>query len=322
MFFISQSRKDLTVKSLSTARVVSEVQSALTIIERPQIVIVLGNSSIYENFIQGFTDVNTLTFMGRKLFESNLGAKGVVYALTDDIGYVLHNIELDTVYLSRSMAVLNDFAIDSGLGMVDILRSSNNGEYTVIPEINLNNDFSRRHLSNENVDPNTHLNFDLGWTESDKQIPFNMAIKNEGYSARRDGMFYVQYNGYAPNIGNFEQLVIKTDSDIRFPDFFPERNLDRAIVFTNLEDDNALHILTPNVMLPDEFDSMILSMQQNMKTHTIFSGMHRSGYGVQAVVELLPDGEGHAGYKAKVTKLICTPNPLINENFIFRAINY
>lgn len=283
-------------------------------IEKPEEVVIIGKNSIFDNNRSKYFSQRTINFKGSIYADLKDEIKLKIYKLEADIGFLVHNEINHTVYVSRSFSLLNDYCLAQKISLVGIIVT--NCPQLKLQEIIINNDFTRNKISNDSIDPEKCINFSLDWNENEQQIPFGMIIESNSYVANHDNPFFNEFNGIAINIGHFRQLVVK-EKDIRYPDFFPERDINHCIIFTNLFDDNLLNVLGPEIMDPYECQMLLNNMKHFGKTNMIFTGISSSGFGVQAHIQLLDDSESTPNYQAKVTKLIISPSASITYDFPF-----
>lgn len=313
MFFVNQDGANLSIKPYSSFDIgeVLEIQ----ILENVKQLNIIGKSSVFDNFYSYFTNSQTITFNGSKYFEFPEDFEVELYSMGKS-GFLYYDKKARLAYASRSLSLLNDYCAALNRSLIGLMKSANRS--TQIEVYYLNEDFSKTPLNPDSINSEENSTFEFGWSpNSFNHFEFHIVIEAKSY-IKKEGMFYTKYSGRAPNIGNFEQYVIADDNDKVFPEFFPERELDYNVIFTDLNNDNAEDILVPNVMLPEEYKQMIQQAKNNNKTNLSYSGLSRFGYGVQVFIRILPEEESTTLYEASVTKLVVSGMPNLDSSFIFR----
>lgn len=316
MFFISETNNNLTIETLGNKEPSTDCK--VIIIEEPKQVTVIGKNSVYDSPIHPYVHKGSLTFFGKTYVHLKDEVPLAIYELRNSDGYVVHEKTSNLVFVSRSFSKIVDYCLKQEFSILGVIRQNKSSDF-IIPSITINNDFAKSTLKAEEVNADDHLYFELGWDINEDYMNFNLVINQQGYLVNKNGLFYEEYKGTAPNIGTFRQVILKDlDADQRLPNLFPEATLDRCVVFTKLVDDNALSVLVPNVISIGEYNAMIKEMKTIGRKQLTFNGMHKHGYGVQAFIELLPEEESVTNYEAKVTHLIIAPHDIFVTSQIFK----
>lgn len=311
MFFVNQNGSDLLIKPYSSfdMGVVTEIQ----ILEGVKQLNIIGKSSIFDNFYNHFTDFDLITFNGSKFYDFPSDFEIELYQMGES-GYLFHDKSENLAYASRSLSLLNDYCAAFKKSLISVMKNAN--RTVQIQPFFLNDDFSKSKFNPNDISLEENSIFEFGWNNNSyNHFEFNIGINVKGYKHKK-GMFYNKYEGYALNIGKFEQYIILEDEDKTFPEFFPERELNYHIIFSELINDSAEDVLVPNIMLPEEYIQMIKNARNNGQTNLTYSGLSRFGYGVQAFIRVLAEEESTANYEAAVTKLVISPMPIIEASYI------
>lgn len=278
---------------------------------------VIGKASMHDNHITAYIDKKSLTFIGNepvKFKESFEDA--AIYMLANDEGVIFFDKTDNQAYLSRSIYQLINYCLNIDIDILKIVYE--NAVSGAFPSKHIiNNDFSIRKITGENISADDMLSFDMLWHSSSSQLEFEMLIEQVGYKINKGNMFFTEYTGQAVNIGKFRKIALNPleDGD-RIPDFFPELDLNDCIVFTELLDDNAQSVLVPNVMTLQHYKNLIQEMRSIDRKKLSTSATSRFGYGVQVEIELLDESETTTDYQAKINRLIITPYDTPMKTFL------
>ena len=313
MFFVNQNGSNLSIKPYHSFSMghVTEIQ----ILENVKQLNIVGKSSIFDTFYNHFTNCQTITFNGSKYFDFPESLQVELYSM-GELGYLFHDKKARLAYASRSLSLLNDYCTAFSKSLIGLMKDVNRN--IQVEPFYLNDDFTRKQLNPNEVDIEENSIFEFDWNNNSyNHFVFGMVIEAKTYVEKK-GMFYTKYSGRALNIGHFEQYIVVDDPDKNFPEFFPERELNYNIIFTDLDNDNAQDVLIPNIMLPEEYKQMIQQAKTNGRSNIVLSGLSRFGYGIQAFITILPEEQSTALYEAIVTKLVVSPMPNLEASFIFR----
>lgn len=287
------------------------------IITAPKVVLVLGANSVYDNFSTKYNNKKSLRFFGRLILSSTKAQNNQVsveiFHLENNNAYLISYDNGDYITVSRSFKLSVDYAATLGFDLIKIIKEDTNGNHTFDGSIIINNDFSKTALDQNEINGEqfTLLNLDLH--NSDQEVVVKLIITTNDYYKDTDQMFYSEYSGFAPNIGKFKQVIVKPNFD-RYPEIFPQAELDGLVVFTDLLDDNAQSVLCPNILQLVDYEGLIANAKRNEQIYFSYTGIHNNGCLVQADMELLSENESSPTYKARVQRLVLIPqiNTLIN----------
>lgn len=314
MFFVNHNGDSLLIKPYLSSGM-SLDKGEIQILELVSQFTVVGKSSCFDNFYTHYANLYTITFTGNKFFEFPEDMSIELFQLTNDAGFILHNKKKGLAFASRSLSLLNDYMYAYGQSLISLFKEAE--RTTIIEPFFINDNFN---ISDITPSPEEHLIFDLSWDEdSFNHFPFKVIINKDTYR-KEEGMFVNKYSGNVLGVGAFEQYIVKgqNDPDMTYPEFFPERELNYSVIFNNLVNDNAEQILLPNIMLENEYHAMIKDAKLNGKDTLVFSGLSKYGYTILAHIKILPESESTTGYEAKIEKLILSPAPKLDANFVFR----
>lgn len=316
MFFINESNNHLTIHVMDQNHKRIKSSSDQQIINDVKQLVVVGKNTIHDNLITTYVDKKSLTFNGSKIaqFHDDVGAD--LYQLLDKQGFIFHDHNTKMLFASRSFSQLVNYCLELDRSILELLRNNSN-TFHVAEEYLINNDFHPQKIYSENVDTEDTLIFNLNWHNSYKQISFEMLIKNSDYKKNDHNPFFTEYTGTALNIGKFRKISLNPlDEGDRIPDLFPELDLNNAVVFTELFDDNAANVLVPNIMTNLQYQNLISEMKSIDRQSLSYSGTSGSGYGVQVDIELLDDSESLPTYLAKATRITIIPDDFIIKSFL------
>lgn len=310
MFHISDDHNILTVEILNKK---FDSQNTTITIDAPTKVFVIGKNSVFGNHLELLEKKHSLTFDGKVFVDLPDDVQLKLYIIEGNNGYVVHNEIDNIVWLSRSFSLIVDQCLTEGFSILGIIRHCKGSEFT-IPNNIINNDFSKKIITEEDTNADKHFYYDLSWTQNNDYIQFGMIINIDDFKPIKDGIFFEEYRGTALNIGKFRQTILKPlHEDQKTPAYFPEANSDYCIEFTDLEDDNAATVLVPNVYTQREYDFLVDTLKRNNQKTICVNGTSKNGYGVQANIELLDSYESTTQYQARVTRLIIAPKPNLDS---------
>lgn len=314
MFFVNQNGNSLLIKPYLNSSINLD-KGQIQILESVKQFTVVGKSSIFDSNYTQYTNCNTITFSGTPFFNFPEYMSIAVYELSEGSGYIFHDQKKQVAFASRSLSLLNDYTFAFGQSLIGYFKEAERS--TIIEPFFINDNLN---TSFEEPTSEDHLIFDLNWNENSfLHFPFKMIIERDTYNKTSD-MFATTYTGFALGLGSFTQYIIKgqDDPDKVYPEYFPEKKLNYCVIFDNLVDDNAEHILSPNIMLIDEYRTMLKEAKKNGRNSILFNGFSKFGYSVSAQISILPESESIDGYEAKVTKLVLSPVPFLESNFLFK----
>jgi len=313
MFIVNQNGKNITIKPFQSFEMGEPAQ--IQILENVKQLTVIGKSSVFDNNYNHLTNCSSITFHGEKFFDFPESSQVELYRM-GNLGFLFHDKKVNLVYASRSLSLLNDFCAAFGSSIISLMQSVN--RTLQVHPFHLDMDFITKNEDLEEINPEIHTSFEFGWNgNSYNHFSFEMIVESSKHEIFK-GMFYTKYSGRAVNIGDYEQYIVIDDPDKTYPEFFPERELNYNVIFTNLKNDNAADVLAPNIMLREEYKQMIQQAKNNGQTNLVYSGLSRSGYGVQAFIDLISEDLCTPTYEAIVTKLVVCPYPNIESTFLFK----
>lgn len=279
MFFFNKNQNDFSLipypnfkkNETEPAQVLTSIKS-LTLI---------GKNSIFDNDIETFDKVHSITFYGSEYFNFPEDSKLKIYTI-GRAGYLFVDTKGDA-FASRSFSLLNDFYSVSGESLLSLFRQY---EPTIrVKAVSINNHFSNATINQESISPIKNELYDLDFNLSKSRFSFEMVVDSDSIKID-DHHFYKSYTGNAVNIGQFEQIIIQEKE--KYPDYFPQMNINKWVVFTNLINDNPREILVPNVLLDFEYDNMIQNAKKVGKTTISHSNLSTHGYIVDIEINISP----------------------------------
>lgn len=287
------------------------------VVSSPKIVLALGENSVYDNFTTKFTNKKSLSFFGNLLLSSIKDKNGDVdveiYHLAGNNAYLISYDNGEYVTVSRSFKLSLDYAASLGFDLIKVIKEDKSTTHTFDGSLIINNDFTNKSIDPAEINSEDYMLLNLDLHNSDKEVVINLIITAREYSKDTTSMFYSEYTGFAPNIGNFKQVAVKPNLD-RYPDDFPQAELDRLVVFTDLINDNAQTVLCPHIMQLEDYNGLISHAQRNELINFSYTGLHNNGCTVQVDMELLSEDENTPSYKARVVRLVLMPqmHPIMN----------
>lgn len=316
MYFINKLANGLILITSNPSNPSAPPKAPIQIINNIKQLTCIGQNSIYDNHLAAHINQQSLTFNGYPLLDPAKELPFELYKLDHEAGFILHDQKTRLTYLSPSIYQLVNYCLELGISIQGIINNNSSGKFA-FPKITINNDFSRKKISTEDIDPDLHLSFDLGWNFHPDQIEFDMVILNEDYKVNLDGRFYEEYTGTAINIGKFRKTNLKKlEEGDRVPDIFPELDLQGSISFTELFDDNAYAVLVPSVISTLQYQNIINELKILGRQRLDFNGTCLNGYGIQARIEILDEAEQTSEYQARVSRLVISPNGLNQKTFL------
>lgn len=316
MFFINESNSHLSLVIVDATNKPIRTGGEHQIINKPKQVVVVGKNTIHDNLLTTYLDKSSLTFIGTKIVKFKENIPLDIYGLASNEGFIFHDHTTETVFISRSFNQLTNYCLGLGFSIFGILNESAVTHQIAQKHI-INNDFNTKKLKGDEIPTDDLLSFDLHWSATADQMDFEMIIKNEDFKVNKTHPLYSEYTGTAINIGKFRKVVLNAlEEGDRIPDLFPELELNDCVVFTELENDNALLVLVPNILTHSQYKNLISEMRSIERKKLSYSGVSKLGYGVQADIELLEEFESLPQYEAKITRLIISPDEFLIKTFL------
>lgn len=286
-------------------------------ISSPKVVLVLGENSVYDSFSTKYSNKKSISFFGELLLSTTKAKNGEVdveiYHLVSNNAYLISYDNGAYITVSRSFKLSIDYAASLGFNLIKVIKEDKSSTHTFNGSLVINNDFTNKSIDPDQINSDDYMLFNLDFHNSEKEVVINLMITAREYSKDTSNMFYSEYSGFAPNIGNFKQVIVKQNLD-RYPDKFPQGELDGLVVFTDLIDDNAQTVLCPHIMQLVDYEGLINHAQRNEQVNFSYTGLHNNGCSIQVDMQLLSEDENTPSYKARVVRLVLMSqvHPLIN----------
>ena len=287
------------------------------VISSPKVVLVLGENSVYDSFSTKYSNKQSISFFGELLLSTTKAINGEVdveiYHLVNNNAYLISYDNGAYVTVSRSFKLSIDYAASLGFNLIKVIKEDKSSKHTFNGSLVINNDFTNKRINPDQINSDDYMLLNLDLHSSEKEVVINLIITAREYSKVTSNMFYSEYSGFAPNIGNFKQVIVKPNLD-RYPDNFPEGELNGMVVFTDLIDDNAQTVLCPHMMQLVDYEGLINHAQRNEQVNFSYTGLHNNGCSIQVDMQLLSEDENTPSFKARVVRLVLMPqvHPIMN----------